>query len=131
MQKIEWNDQFSVGIAEMDFQHQKIANLLNTLVDHALEDARSEKISEALMEMVEYASEHFRCEEELLRTYAYTDLAQQQRAHRQFRRQVGEFCVLVAEGDEQVVCKMLEFLRDWWANHILNEDKKYSAILEK
>jgi hemerythrin-like metal-binding protein len=131
VKKIGWTEEFSVGHSAMDFQHQKIVNLFNTLVDHVLESPRSEKISEVMNDMLEYASEHFRCEAQLLRDCGYRELAEQQASHRQYRRQVGELCVLLSAGDEGVVSQMLEFLHDWWTNHILVEDKKYAAILKK
>jgi hemerythrin-like metal-binding protein len=131
MKKIIWNDQFSVGVEEMDVQHQKIIRMFNTLVDNAQASAGSEKISEVLTEMVEYASEHFKCEEQLLREHAHPDLERQKTDHREFRRQAGEFCLLASKKDEKMTHDLLNYLHDWWTNHILHEDKKYAALLEE
>ncbi len=129
MKKIVWNDQFSVGVKKMDDQHQKIIMIFNTLVDNAQATAGSEKVSEVLTEMVEYASEHFKCEEQLLRDHAHPDLEQQLTEHMKFRRQAGEFCLQASKGDEEVTQDLLNYLYDWWTNHILHEDKKYAALL--
>ena len=129
MEKIIWNDQFSVGVKEMDVQHQKIIRMFNTLVDNAQASAVSEKISEVLTEMVEYASEHFKCEEQLLSDHAHPDLAQQKIEHREFRRQAGDFCLLASEHNEQVTHDLINYLNNWWTHHILLEDKKYAALL--
>jgi hemerythrin-like metal-binding protein len=128
MKKIIWGDQFSVGVKEMDVQHQRVIKIFNRLVDNARDDARSEKVSEALAELVEYASEHFKCEEKLLRDHGHPDLAHQEREHRAFRRQVGELCLIAFTEDESVVHDLLAFLHDWWTNHILVEDKKYATL---
>lgn len=129
MKKIIWSDQFSVGVREMDVQHQRVIKIFNRLVDNARDNARSENVSEALAELVEYASEHFKREEQLLRDHGHPDLAHQEREHRAFRRQVGELCLIASTEDESVVHDLLAFLHDWWTNHILVEDKKYATLL--
>ena len=131
MEKIVWNDEFSVGVETMDVQHQRILKIYNKLIDNAQADPSSETVSEVLTEMVEYASEHFKCEEQLLRDHAHPDLEQQQTDHRAFRRQAGEFCLLASKEDEKVTHDLLNYLHDWWTNHILHEDKKYAALLEE
>ncbi len=115
----------------MDVQHQKIIRIFNTLVDNSHATPGSEKISEVLGEMVEYASEHFKCEEQLLEDHAHPDLERQKAEHRQFRRQAGEFCQSALDEDENVTHDLLVYLRDWWTNHILHEDKRYSALLKE
>jgi len=129
MEKIIWNDQFSVGITKMDAQHKKIIRIFNRLVDNAQANAGSAKVSEALGEMVEYASEHFKCEEQLLRDHTHPDLAQQKAEHREFRRQAGDFCLLASKHNEQVTHDLIDYLHNWWTHHILHEDKKYAALL--
>jgi hemerythrin len=129
MKKITWSDQFSVGVKEMDDQHRKIIRIFNTLVDNAKANARSEKVSEVLSEMVEYASEHFKSEEQMLSDNAHPDLQQQKAEHREFRQQAGEFCLLASQGDVKVTHDLCNYLHDWWTNHILIEDKKYAASL--
>ena len=110
MKKIVWNNQFSVGVKKMDAQHQKIIRVFNTLVDNAQATAGSEKVSEVLSEMVEYASEHFKCEEQLLREHVHPDLEQQRAQHMEFRRQAGEFCLQASKGDEEVTHDLVNYL---------------------
>lgn len=129
MKKIVWSEQFSVGVKEMDFQHQKIIRIFNTLVDNAQADPQSEKVSELLAAMVEYASEHFKCEEQLLRDYAHPDLEDQIIEHREFRRQAAKFCLLASKEDGKVIHALLNYLQHWWTAHILEKDKKYAALL--
>ena len=131
MTKIEWNDQFSVGVKKMDAQNQKIIRIFNTLVDNAQATAGSEKVSEVLAEMVEYASEHFKCEEQLLRDHAHPHLEQQHTEHMEFRRQIGEFCLRASKGDKELTHDLVNYLYGWCTNHILHEDKKYVALREE
>ena len=131
MKKILWNDQFSVGVKKMDEQHRKLIRIYNKLVDNAQATAGSEKVSEVLAELVEYAAEHFKCEEQLLRDHAHPDLKRQHTEHLEFRRQAGEFCLQASKGDDKVTNDLTNYLYGWWTNHILHEDKKYMALLEE
>ena len=129
MKKIIWNDQFSVRVRTMDDQHQNIIYLFNKLVDNVEAKAGSETVSDVLAEMVEYASEHFDTEEKLLSDHAYPYLQQQINEHREFRQQAGKFCLLASQGDEKMTHDLVNYLHDWWTNHILVEDKKYAALV--
>ena len=131
MKKIVWSDQFSVGVMKMDLQHQHLIRIFNTLVDNALADPLSEKVSEALAALVEYASEHFKSEEQLLRDHAHPDLEEQITEHKAFRRQAAEFCLLASQEDEKVIHDLINYLHDWWIIHILEKDKKYATLLEE
>ena len=128
MEKIEWNDTFSVGVKALDMQHKKIIRMFNDLVDNASANAGSEIVSRLLTTLVDYASEHFKYEEQLLRDHGYPDLQQQKDDHMQFRRQAAELCLSASQQNEKVVHDLLNFLHDWWTDHILIEDRKYSAF---
>jgi hemerythrin-like metal-binding protein len=108
MKKILWDDNFSVGVKKMDVQHQKIIKIFNTLVDNAKANSGSAKVSEILAELVDYASEHFKCEEQLLRDHSHPDLAQQRTEHREFRRQAGDFCLLASKYNDQMTHDLLD-----------------------
>ena len=127
MKKIIWNDSFSVGVKTMDIQHKRIISTFNKLVDNVQAHPRSEKVSEVLAEMVDYACEHFESEERLLAEHKYPELSQQKAEHSAFRRQAGEFCILALSEDEQVTHKLLTYLHEWWTAHILYNDKRYTA----
>ena len=130
MEKIVWNDEFSVGVETMDVQHQRILKIYNKLIDNAQADPSSETVSEVLAEMVEYASTHFKSEEQLLEDHEYPELKQQKDEHREFKQQAGEFCLLTLEQNEKMTHDLLNYLHDWWKDHILYKDKRYAAFLE-
>ena len=131
IKKIVWNETFSVGVKEMDVQHQRIIRTFNKLVDNAQVGAGSETVSEVLAEMVEYAFKHFKAEEQLLEHHKYPDLEQHKAEHMDFRLQTAKFCRLTLEQDEKVTHELLNYLHDWWLEHILIKDKEYRVFLER
>ena len=100
-------------------------------MDHAKDAPGSDTVSEVLAEMVEYASVHFRNEERLLEKNQYPELDRQKAAHREFRRKAAELCAMAMEKDKNVTHYLSKYLYDWWIDHILNQDKKYAAFLER
>ena len=59
MDAIEWNDSYSVGVAELDEQHKKLLRIINTMFESDDLSVNSQTITDILTEMVEYASAHF------------------------------------------------------------------------
>jgi hemerythrin-like metal-binding protein len=87
MEPVQWTEKFSVGVRELDQQHQQLIKLLNRLIStQGTISVHSETISEILMEMTRYAQTHFKTEERLMETYGYPGLEEQKIQHRDFRK---------------------------------------------
>ncbi len=128
MNKIVWSDDYSVGDSTMDFQHKKIAAMINSLIDHKNGDADEEFSAELLSEMTKYCLHHLAEEEQLLKQNAYPDFDEHIESHNIFRHKVVQFCTASTAGVE--VCPvMLAYLVDWWESHIGIEDQKYRAYI--
>ena len=64
MEKIIWDEGFSVGVRDLDEQHKRIVTVVNTLIDMIDTKVDSEIISDTLTKMTQYASDHFKTEED-------------------------------------------------------------------
>ena len=80
MEKIIWDEGFSVGVPEMDRQHRQIIYLINSLIEKQYIAVDSEIISDTLARMLEYANEHFRREEQYMLESGYPDFSKQRRS---------------------------------------------------
>ena len=129
MEKIVWNQSFSVGVARLDEQHKKIINMINLLRSKPEVDVRSETVSELLTRLTRYASDHFATEEQLLVEYGYPEVAAHKEAHRAYRMKVVALCQDTMDHNAAVPDELLRFLGDWWVNHILGADMRYSSLL--
>ncbi|HTX80178.1 MAG TPA: bacteriohemerythrin [Longilinea sp.] len=126
MEPIQWSEQFSVGVEELDHQHRRLIQLINRLLSpQEPVDTRSEAISDTLLAMTRYAEEHFKTEEALMQEYDYPGLEDQQRRHRAYRKKTVDLSVDTMYGMDSVPETLLTYLRDWWVQHILEEDMKY------
>lgn len=128
MEPISWEPSFSVGVGTLDAQHQQIIEMINRLLSAPDVYVGSEAISEMLARMVTYADAHFVAEERLLEARGYAELSAHRRQHRFYRRTVIALCQDTIESKTAVPVDLLEFLRSWWTNHILNVDARYRSL---
>ena len=69
MKHLIWSPTYSVGVDEIDRQHQKMFMIIDRLEDEETPNVHSESFADVLHSMIEYATEHFRAEEQLLEKY--------------------------------------------------------------
>lgn len=125
METIEWTDDFSVGIEEMDKQHKKLIDMINRLIVEQKEITDAETIAELLSDMTDYAEDHFRAEEYLMAEYGYELKDLQQKQHEAFITTTEEFYGASGIGENILSRALLDYLRSWLMRHILIEDMKY------
>jgi len=129
---IEWSDEISVGIQEIDEQHKKLVNLINRLYDAmTLGEDKVAVAKDVLNELVQYTIIHFAVEECLFRIFEYPNYRAHCDMHEDLRNQVDEINKKVQNGERLITPELLFFLRKWITNHIMVEDKKYSPFLLK
>ncbi len=128
MEHIIWNENFSVGVKEIDEQHKHLIHLMNKLIDMKDVSVDSEVISDALDEMTKYADEHFKKEEEYMEEYGYPELETHREQHKDFRKKTVKFCMEAMAYKKSIPVDILEFLRNWWINHILKTDMGYKEF---
>jgi hemerythrin-like metal-binding protein len=128
MEIINWKNEFSVGVKEMDEQHKKLLGMINRLVEeqHTLTDPKT--IAELLTEMTDYAQVHFRAEEYLMAEYGYDQLDRQELQHQEFIDKTVSFYSAADLGPNILSVALLDFLGTWLINHILKEDMKYKEF---
>jgi len=132
MEPVQWSEEFSVGVRDMDQQHQQLIKLLNRLI--AIQGTLSphtETVSDILMEMTQHAQIHFKAEEQLMETYGYPGLEEQKKQHADFRKKTVDYSAAAYNGVKQVPEALLIYLTDWWTHHILEEDMGYRAFFKE
>lgn len=131
---VEWTDDLSVGIQEIDDQHKVLIDLINRLFDETIrhqEGSDTTVIDEILYKLVEYTVIHFTVEESLFRIFQYPETETHSRHHSELKAQVVELQRKVKQREAQVNTELLLFLKGWLTNHIQREDKLYAPFLLK
>lgn len=127
MPRIEWNDTFSVNVEEIDEQHRKWIDIINTLHDSLLGRKGLDEITlKSLKAMEEYGAFHFGYEEEYMARINYPDLPAHKKEHEEFLNKVRKYVEDEEAGKLVLNTEVMKMLMDWLQNHILRSDKRYS-----
>ena len=128
---IEWSDQLSIGIQEIDEQHKILVNLLNQLHDAITHHHGSDTSKKIMDQLCEYTKIHFTVEESLLRILGYPEYDEHKAHHEQLLTQVKALRSKMDTEDHSISFELLHFLKKWLTIHILEEDSAYTEHLLK
>ena len=131
MALLSWNSTYSVGVASLDAQHMSLFDSLNELHSAMLHGKGKTITGSLLRNLLAYTRDHFSSEETLLARTGFPDLAQHRKRHQELTEQVAGYLDRFDRGEAALSIHLMTFLREWLANHILREDRAYTAWLEQ
>ncbi|MBF0146258.1 MAG: hemerythrin family protein [Magnetococcales bacterium] len=128
--RLVWDKDLFIGIQMVDQDHQQIVVLINQVLD-AMETGRtSEKfLSSLLDELIQFAKEHFRREEDLMDQYGYPELQSHREVHRFLENKIMNHKKAFLAGEAELGIAA-DLMKDWIVLHIQGVDRKYSRFLQ-
>lgn len=127
--RLDWCDEYAVGVDDIDRHHRELFRLVNEFRDAFQQYDHKTDILWVLRQLVVYAEAHFRHEEDLMARAAYPLLGPHCEIHRQLLQRLSTLQDKCASGETRVDWDTVEFLKHWLTAHILTEDKKFGAFL--
>ncbi len=121
---IDWDAQFSVGIKEIDEQHQVLVEILDDLYNAMLKAKGKEVAQETLDRLFAYTRSHFATEERLFKKYCYPEEQEHKAEHDGMLNRLNKFQRDFKDGKLISVDLML-FLKEWFVNHLQTTDHRY------
>lgn len=131
MALIQWNDSFSVKVAEIDQQHQKLVYMINELNDAMKQRKGKDVLGKIINGLVNYAATHFNTEEKYFDRFGYPETDSHKKEHVAFVKRVSEFKDGFEKGKLGLSIEVMNFLSEWLKNHIKVNDMKYSQFFNK
>lgn len=132
MQKfVEWSNDLSVGIEEIDIQHQTLVELVNEMHQAIHDRHGNDVVFDILNRLAEYTRIHFAVEESLMRILGYPDYEAHKEEHIKLIDTVQDLVQKVGAGKTAVGFELMHFLKVWLTKHILESDKAYSEFFIK
>jgi len=128
MEKIEWKEEYSIGVERIDLQHQHLFEIINKLIECPYPNGCPELASGILAEMVNYARVHFTDEEVLMQRYNYPEIGLHKKQHDYFITTTAELTVGFMDNKKTTKDEITEFLSLWLVNHILKTDMKLKGL---
>lgn len=120
--QIQWEDEFNVGLADMDAQHRMFFDLI--LKTGTSDHTDSQTTQELLNELMRYATYHFACEEQLMRIYDFPGASDHTAAHDRLIMELKQFMEDFAT-NQLNISKLMFFLFKWFASHTTFDDQHY------
>ena len=127
----KWDNKYSVGISILDEEHKKFIDIINKAVAVKENNGNPEKVREILYEMIKHALKHFATEEACMKKYNFPEYQIHRNEHLDFTDQTFANLNKVIMGDYLVANEILEYLNQWFVNHIQGTDRKYIDCFNK
>jgi hemerythrin-like metal-binding domain len=126
---IRWNKSYSVNIKEIDQQHKKLIDIINTLNDSVNNQYTSDIIGPVISDLMDYAMVHFKYEEQYFQKISFENAAQHIAEHHSFCHKIEKYRNQYLEGNSVSLIEILIYLKYWFHNHVLKSDLKYADYI--
>lgn len=135
---VVWTKEYSIGIDEMDRQHQRLLVLINKveMISHITSNRADfqEKTMDVLEDLLNYTLLHFASEEVLLRMFEYPEYEEHKKAHDKFVAFVTkkkEHAQSLFDSNQHAKINselddLYNFLKKWLLGHIMKTDMQYT-----
>jgi hemerythrin len=133
--KITVDQEFTIGIEEIDTQHRELLDRMDLLRDYMRRGQSRDAIRDTLKFLEAYVVEHFDTEVKYMQRYSYPGILLHKAEHKTFLKDFTAFkekyLSLQAKGELTTFLgvDIVRKLNDWFANHIATVDKKMGAFL--
>lgn len=122
---ITWDETFSVGVKELDEQHQKLFDIINRLGNSIDAPSNTEKISDIIKELLDYSVYHFQTEENYFEKFDYEYKEGHIKSHDIYKEKINHFIDGFRDKNGYLSFEIVDFLTNWWVGHVNGQDKLY------
>ena len=122
----KWDDQYSVGVAEIDQQHKGLVNTINILFDALAAGKGNDVLGQLINDLVRYTVVHFETEEKYFDKFNYEFSDEHKAEHQKFKIEVAKFQAGFKAGEILLSMDVFKFLKEWISTHVNGSDQKYS-----
>jgi hemerythrin len=131
MPLLKWDQSFSVEVEELDKQHRKLFSIINKLYD-SFEGKKAQTLLNGILnDLKKYGELHFLTEERYFDKFNYPESLEHKKEHNNYRKQILEFNLDTTKDKTDVITKLMVFLNEWWADHVMRTDKRYIMFFHK
>jgi hemerythrin-like metal-binding protein len=118
---MEWKDEYSVGIVEIDNQHKLLLRSFSVIEETMNLDQDWSNTHYAIVELIQLTRAHFSFEEALMRMFGYPETEAHQKDHQYIMVRLDSFERHSLNKSSDV--EMFQFLQDGLMAHMYDSDK--------
>lgn len=129
---IEWTEDLSTGVAEIDGQHKELFTRINGLLDACREGKGRHEVEKVMKFLEDYVVRHFSEEEKYMAEFSYPAYGSHKAQHLRF---MDDFFSLKEQFEREgpgvhIIVRTNDTLVDWLKTHIRKVDKELGAFLK-
>jgi hemerythrin len=129
MRSLKWSTSHAVFVTEIDDEHKEIFAAVSSVQTVFTSGGQLSEIPELTQRLTSCIVDHFAHEERLMRAARYGSMRWHKKSHDNARRRVGQFVVLVEQGDTKAGIELVEYLTSWLHDHTRLADRMLGAFL--
>ncbi|MCE5184528.1 MAG: hemerythrin family protein [Planctomycetaceae bacterium] len=122
----KWANRYSVGVDELDRQHQKLFSIFYTLLEL---DSSGSTLTETLNSLLAYTHEHFTTEERYMAECNYPGLEEHRRSHDAFLNRIAALCGNMPTTQNACLGQILSQIYEWLITHVCSCDQQYKSYI--
>lgn len=119
---VEWSEELSVGVDEIDNDHKKLLEIVNQFYDAYRFSGRRSTVLSALADIADYATWHFDHEERIMRREKFPGLDNHIQQHTALLDGLAGLIAGFETGRADITEATLDFLSAWVLVHLKTED---------
>jgi hemerythrin-like metal-binding protein len=128
MTLIKWRDEFCTGIPDIDYEHEKLIEEINSVYSLIDNQADREGVIDRLGDIYGSISAHFALEEKMMEKHEYDHYKEHQADHERLLdgiQDITDEFERATELDEQ---KFKQKLNDWFQSHFKTHDSRLHKL---
>lgn len=124
MSVLQWREEFSVGVEEVDHEHRELIELIRSLQLHLQQGAETTDIIEVLGEIYAQIAAHFALEEKMMRQTHYPSYADHKEDHETLLDDLRDIMDEVEDDGVLDEARLTDDLDRWFSDHFKTHDAK-------
>jgi len=124
MSLLQWRDEFSLGIAEVDHEHRELIELINRLQQDLRAGTDTQKTVSSLGEIYAQIAAHFALEEKMMRDTHYLAYAEHKEDHETLLDDLRDIMDDVEDDGVLDETQLTDDLNRWFGDHFQTHDAK-------
>jgi len=131
MARIEWSNELSVGVKQIDDQHKELIRITNVLINAVHAKQQVNILDDTLSRLRDYTVTHFTDEEKLMTEVSYPERGEHVIEHTRLKRSVKDYRRQLYKKEDLTPDDVLEFMKDWLLTHILTYDRDLANFIHE
>ena len=131
MALLSWSDQYLIGNAQIDAEHEELFRLINEFHGLWSENRKQEDIARVLNRLVAYTQIHFQHEEQIMAAAGYPKLEDHQNVHVAMVETIFKLQQSFEDKGLHLEMDTMKFVKAWLVEHILENDYLFRDYLAR